>query len=172
MKNVDETALLKQHDKWIRNVAVTFRNSGIELDELKQEARIAFLSACRDYRSESEAELTTLAFRYIVNSLCKLCRAKFKTKKRKSVWTKSLDERLCDDDDRTWYDVLPVRSAPLTDIIDAQRLLSMLSSEQREIVERVLAEESVREIGKELHMSKSLVHNRYKAALQQMKEAA
>lgn len=64
VKYVDESELLRRHEKLIRFVATPYASNGVSEDDLMQEGRIALLSAAKTWR-ESEAQLWTYAIKFV-----------------------------------------------------------------------------------------------------------
>jgi len=74
MTKTEEQALIAQHEARIRFLALSFNRMGVPLDDLLQEARIAFVIAVRHWRPDGGASLITFAHRSIVNALISLTR--------------------------------------------------------------------------------------------------
>lgn len=149
---LDEAALLRSHDEMILRLAKKFKNIGLPLEDLQQEARIAFLSGIRAWSADGGASVSTLGCKFAHTALCRLFRDVKREKRKAQRDAVSLDEPI--DDDRSLYDLLGIPPSQEDAYNEAERrdlvlrLAKNLPKNQRLCIEQSLQGRTGSEIGR------------------------
>lgn len=137
-----ETALLRDHEKLIRHVARAFLGSGLPLDDLLQEGRLAFLTAARSFRADRGASLWTYAFKFVMGAMLSACNDECEREKSRTG-----EEALTAEESAT------VSAEHVSDCRELLKLDTLDPTEWRIVMMRAVEDVTFRDITRELGLS-------------------
>lgn len=155
--DMNEGAVIQNHEKLLKHLAKTFTGSGVPLDDLLQEGRLALVVAHRRWREESA--FWTYARPFVLEALCNAVKK-----------ARAYSSAYCDPE--TLEDTANPAASP-EDVVIAQELLARLSERERAfLLESTVAESSFAEIAQRLGGAKMTAKNVCDRALSKMRKAA
>lgn len=163
-RDAEESKALLEHEKLLRHMAQPFVRAGVSVDDLMQEARMAFVLAYRSWRRE--AALWTYARRFVLGALFRAVGACL-------VRASGGDDYFDDHDSggRFAFDrEVPDTSVPQDLRVIAAELLALLTEEERHIVIAHFGEgRTLEELGEELGRRHSSIQTIRDNALEKMR---
>ena len=175
---MDAAAEIRKHEKLIRYLANKYVTSGVELDDLMQEGRIALLACLETFEGRNGAELWTYAKDFVRSAMLKFLTREIAEAARPTGAAGEDDRTMSQIEDSTpnaEADILQLE----IDISDTTRLalarqaFEALLEREREIIRLHLEQgESFRRIAGLLGLSKSDADRSYRSALERLREAA
>jgi len=153
--------VIKAHDRLIRHLADSFTGSGVAIDDLIQEGRIALWKASERWRGE--ASLWTYARRSVLSAMLK-CNSTFIAERNHE----SFNEEIHDGNGVSQSGgVANVEASTLI-----KECLSILSDEERAVVQQLMSGESAEDVGKKVGKSERHVYRVFESALATLRECA
>lgn len=158
---VNETAgsadgIIESHDRLIRHLATRFINTGVSLDDVMQEGRIALWLASKTWRADGGAGLWTYARKAVFAAMLRCASSHL------GECHASFDEELYADDESA--------SAEATMLV--HECLAVLTEEQRFVVRRTMEGESFKSIAAARGKSKDWAHRLFHKAAEILRERA
>lgn len=147
-------SVVRSHERLLRHLATRFLSTGVALDDLMQEGRIALWLATEKWRADGGANLWTYARRSVFASMLRCA-------------SSHLDEAHSPLDEET-TEANGAASAEVALLV--HECLASLSEEQRDVVKRTMEGETFKAIGVSLGRSESWAHRVFHKAAALLQE--
>lgn len=188
LTRTQESDIIKKHSGLARHLAAKFAGHGHDVDDLHQEALIALLKAARNWSETGGASLETVAAKYIRNHLCNVIGVVRRGSRvegpkvvglQRSPVSESLDATRGGDDGPTLHDTI-ASSDPTPDVLVMRKqslrraqaaFAGLTEREAKVVVDHVLLDKPLRQMGVELGVSAERVRQIEVGALDTLRQA-